>query len=370
MFRTMVALVMGIGIATRADWTPATPDYQWSFPGDHWTHDGFKTEWWYFTGHLGTETAPERRFGYQFTIFRVGVSPDDPPLQSNWAARNLFMGHAAVTDLTDGRHVFSEVLYREIPMLASFNAFPDTTIAWSRAVAGSQGDWRLVWNGSAFDFTMRDDRRGIGLALSTAPERPLIFQGPNGYSQKGTEVGAASLYYSMTRLRTSGTLTVGGTTHAVRGRSWMDKEFGSNQLSDRQRGWDWFSIQLDDGRDIMLYVLRDADGKTDFRQGTLVPPSGPPMFMDSTAWQVSSTRRWTSPETGTDYPAGWSVWIAGVEQDLVLTPRLPHQENVSDLIADLFYWEGAVDVRSPSGARLGAGYVELTGYGAGSRPAL
>ncbi len=356
------------GVAWSADeWEPARPDYRWAFPQDHWARPGYRTEWWYLTGHLAADDG--RRFGYQFTIFRVGLRREPPELASEWAAHNLVMGHAAVTDLGGRRHVFSELLYRETSLLGGFGRYPEPRLAWSRAPAGTDGEWTLRWNGQAFDVAMADQARGIAYRLGTRPLKPLVLQGPNGYSRKGGAATAASQYYSFPRLLTEGTLTLGGRALVVRGESWMDKEFGSNQLGEGQVGWDWFSLQLADGRDLMLYLLRDWTGRIDFAHGTLVSRAGEPRYLAASEFAVRPTRSWKSRASGAEYPAGWVVEVAGEGLRLEVAPELDDQENRSELVRDLFYWEGAVRLRGLDGSPVGRGYVELTGYGTTARPA-
>ncbi len=352
------------------EWEAARGDYRWAFPRDHWARLGYRLEWWYFTGHLAAVDDARRRAGYQFTVFRIGLVRERPDLPSAWSAQNLIMGHAAITDLAAGRHVFSEVLYREMPLLGGFGGYPDPRIAWSQAPAGTAGEWTLTWNGSAFDFAMADQARGMAFRLSTRPAKPLVFQGPNGFSRKGAGPTAASQYYSFTRLRTEGTLSLDGKAWAVQGESWMDKEFGSNQLGERQVGWDWFSLQLMDGRELMLYLLRDGAGAADFVQGTLVSASGRARYLAPEEWAVRATEVWRSPASGAEYPSRWVVELPAERLRLEVAPELADQENRSRLVRDLVYWEGAVAVRAPDGSPLGRGYVELTGYGAKRRPAL
>ena len=364
-----VALVLFcVAAAWAAEWRAARPDYGWAFPEDHWAHDGYKTEWWYFTGHL--EAPGGRRFGYQFTFFRVGLLPEAPALSSGWTAHNLVMGHAAVTDLSAGTHAFSEVIYRAVPLLGGFGTYPDSVVAWSRAPAGTEGQWTLRWNGEGFDFSMSDRARGTAFALSTRPAKPLVFQGPNGYSRKGAGQTAASQYYSLTRLRTEGTVTTGGEALAVQGESWMDKEFGSNQLGDHQAGWDWFSLQLDDGREVMLYLLRDRAGAIDFARGTVISAGGTARDLAAEDFRVQVRKTWKSPVTGASYPSRWTLRLPGDGLEVEVVPEMADQENRSWLIHTLFYWEGAVRVLSTDGKRIGKGYVELTGYGTKSRPAI
>jgi predicted secreted hydrolase len=366
-----LALVSLMGLSPGAVdnelWRLARPDYAWSFPQDHWARPGYKTEWWYFTGHL--QAADGHRFGYQFTFFRIGVLPAQPELDSDWAARNIIMGHAAIGDLDRPGHYFSEVLYRAAPLLGGFGTYPDPQIAWSRGPAGTERNWRLMWNGAAFDFSMHDAAQGFGLTLSTRPSKRLIFQGPNGFSRKSGAPHKGSQYYSFTRLETSGQVTLGERTWAVTGQSWMDKEFGSNQLAEDQVGWDWFSLQLDDQREIMLYIVRGQNRAGDFAQGTVVQPDGRTVYLDGDDFRITVQRHWKSLETSGRYPSTWIISIPQERLEMTVVPKIADQENRSRLLPTLHYWEGAVDLLA-QGRPIGKGYVELTGYGDASRPAL
>lgn len=369
MWVALVFFLFTLASAVHADeWKAARPDYPWSLPRDHWARDGYKTEWWYFTGHLKSEDG--RRFGYQFTFFRVGMLPQRPALDSEWATGNLIMGHAAIGDTESGRHLFSEVIYRITPLLGGFGEYPDTLIAWSRAPAGTDALWTVRWNGSGFDFAMADSRQRMGFSLSTRPEKEMIFQGPNGFSRKGNAEDAASQYYSFTRLATTGEIRLNGERLAVTGRSWMDKEFGSNQLETHQAGWDWFSLQLNDGRDVMLYVLRDTTGAADFAHGTIVSAAGQTRYLTPEAFSIRATQTWESPETDAVYPSRWEIALPGEGLRMSIRPVMADQENRSALIKSMFYWEGAVEITGSDGTRMGQGYVELVGYGTGSRPRL
>jgi predicted secreted hydrolase len=368
--RAVLVATLALLVATSAPadgWKRAEAGYEWSFPRDHWPHGGYRTEWWYFTGDLVSEEDPTRRFGYQFTIFKVGLVPGPVALDSGWAAADLVMGHAAITDLAKEAHRFAETLHRAAPILGGFRSFPDRPIATARAAPGSKGSWSLDWTGDGFEFSMEDDRAGIAIDLSTVPDKPLVLQGPGGLSRKGTGPSAASLYYSFPRLRTAGAITVFGERFRVRGTSWMDKEFGSSQLSEEQAGWDWFSLRLADGRDLMAYVLRRADGSADWRSATLVAADGTPRYLPDGGWTLHATARWRAV-SGAEYPAAWTLEVPSAGLALTILPRIADQENRSRLSGGVDYYEGAVAVTDPSGREIGSGYVELTGYRRGSRP--
>ena len=400
-------------------WEVARADYPWSFPEDHWAREGYKTEWWYFTGHLESESG--QAFAYQFTFFRVGLLRERPDVASGWGAKDLIMGHMAITEMPyrqrgntpsgegwgegergrkgeiksgsaghpsssedwgaeesrgksktinqNGDHRFSEVLYRTVPLLGGFGTYPDSVVAWSRGPAGTDGIWKLRWNGEAFDFMAKDDALGIQLELSTRPEKRLILQGANGYSRKGEATSAASQYYSFTRLATQGTVSIDGLTHSVTGQSWMDKEFFTNSMADGQVGWDWFSLQLNDNREIMIYVLRDGKGSVSYARGTLIEADGSTRFLEKDAFAISETETWLSP-TGDAYPSGWTLRVPVASLDVTIHPKSEDQENRSKLIPTLRYWEGAVEVLDVEGQEIGVGFIEMTGYGSATTPAM
>jgi len=366
-----LAAAPATGALAAEPWRDARPGHAWSFPRDHWSHPGYRTEWWYLTGQLEADGGPPGpAFGYQLTFFRIGLLPARPDLASPWASANLVMAHAALTDLRQGRHLFSEVLWREAPFLAGFDAFPARPLAWALAPPGTGGRWTLDFDGEAFSLAVEDAGRGLALRLRARPERPVVLQGPGGFSAKSADGAHASLYYSLTRLATEGTVSAGGRAVAVRGTSWLDREFGSSQLAPRQVGWDWWSLRLADGRDLMLYVLRRADGSTDFAKGTLVGLDGTPRWLAAADFRARATATWRSPATGATYPARWEIEVPSAGLRLEVVPALADQENRAALAGGVFYWEGAVRVLDAAGRPAGEGYVELTGYGPGSRPPI
>lgn len=355
--------------AARDGYRAAVPDYSWEFPRDHSSHPEYQTEWWYFTGQL--EATSGERYGYQLTLFRIALAPPSSfaPSASAWTATSLVMGHASVSELSSGRHRFSELLFRAAPMLGGFPSAPSSTLAWSRAPAGTDTTWSVAWEDDRFELAMRDRRLGFAFRLAATPERALVLQGPNGFSQKGPSPTSASQYYSFSRLVTVGTLELDGETRPVTGRSWMDHEFGSNQLTADQAGWDWWSLQLDDGRDLMLYRMRRADGTTDYARGTLVGENGP-RYLSQSEWTTRSNATWKSAASGAEYPSRWEVEVPSASLRLQVVPEMADQENVAPRSGGVHYWEGAVRVLDAAGRRVGQGYVELTGYGRGSRPPI
>ncbi len=370
---TALALALAASAAVAADapgaagpaagFRPADPHHRWEFPRDHHAHPGYRSEWWYFTGTVEDERDPARRFGFQLTFFRLGLAPRPPALDSAWATADAVMAHLAITDAAGGTHAFSEVVWRAVPLLGGFPPPGEPLLAWAHAPPGTDGRWTLALEGGVFRLAARDEARGLALDLALRPEKPVALQGPNGLSRKSADGAHASLYASITRLSTEGTLSAGGRTWRVRGESWMDQEISSSQLAPDQVGWDWWSLRLADGRDLMMYVLRRADGQASWRTATLVERDGRVRLLAPDEWSVRSTGAWTSPATGATYPSGWDIDVAGAGVRVKATPLVKGAENVSALVPGLSYWEGPVGL---TGSEEGSGYVELTGY-TGSR---
>src|SRR6185436_395164 len=203
-------------------------------------------------------------------------------------------------------------------------------------------------------------------------DRPPAIHGEGGVSRKSSGVGEASHYYSLPQLASTGTVTLEGRTYPVRGLTWMDHEFGSGRLAPSLRGWDWFSLQLDDGRSLMLYVLRRKDGGVDSASsGTLIEADGRTRHLPLAAFETRSAMTWKSPRTGATYPSGWTVRVPSADLDLEVTPELADQELVTGGAVGVVYWEGAVRASGRAGGKkiAGRGYVELTGY-TGRTPGL
>ena len=333
----------------------AEEGYRYEFPRDHGSHDSFRTEWWYYTGHL--ETAEGRRFGFELTFFRRGIAPDQVETRpSRWSVDQLYLAHLAVTDVTGRRFYFRDRISRA--GLGKAGADAGRLHVWL-------DHWRAESPGPSEQHRLNAKADGVGLSLTLDPAKPLVVHGERGISKKGAAVGQASHYYSFTDLTTAGTLTIGTETYRVTGTSWMDHEFGSADLSADLAGWDWFSIQLADKRDLMIYRLRHTDGTSDqASSGTLVFPDGHTQHLSANDIQLTPLDTWTSPTSKATYPSRWQVTIPSLELSLKLTPRLADQELRTTRSTQVTYWEGAMAVEgSEKGQAIkGQGYVELTGY--------
>ncbi len=358
-FLLLVGSLLAINHVLAADTTrnfePAVEGYRYVFPRDHGSHESFRTEWWYYTGNLSTKDG--RPFGYQLTFFRRGMPADQvKTLPSKWSITQLYLAHFAVTDLSRKQFRYAEKISRA--GLGKAGAEVDRLHAWIdrwHAESPQQSDHhRLV--------AAEGD---LAIELDLAQAKPPVIHGSSGISRKGTEPGQASHYYSFTRMATTGRVTIGKETFDVTGASWMDHEFGSADLGKDLVGWDWFSLQLDNQTELMLYRLRRADGSADpASSGTLIDRDGKAQHLSISDFTLEPLSWWTSPTSKARYPQRWRLSMPSRQLSLELTPRMVEQELTTKRSTQVTYWEGAIEVNGEAGGKpiKGLGYMELTGY--------
>lgn len=321
------------------------------FPRDLGPHDDYQTEWWYYTGNL--VTADGRPFGFQFTIFRRALVPPGELAagDSDWRKEQVYLAHFAVSDIDGGEFYAAERFSRGAAGLAGAQADPYRVWLedWSvEQIAPGQVRLRARTDEAALDLTLTETL-------------PPVLHGDGGLSQKGPEPGNASYYYSIVQQQAAGTVTAGGESFAVSGQAWKDHEWSTSALSAGAVGWDWFSLQLDNGGALMLFEIRREDGTREATSaGSYIAPDGTVTHLALGDWTLEVTDAWTSPTSGAEYPAGWRIAVPSVGLELEGRPLMPDQElNLSTV-----YWEGAVEFAGTlGGAPVGArGYIEMTGY--------
>jgi predicted secreted hydrolase len=264
------------------------------------------------------------------------------------------MAHFALSDIAAKRFFFRERINRGYADKAG--AATDRLYVWNE-------NWKL--EGVENNHRVQISDRGVKLTLRLTSLKPPVLHGQNGLSQKAEGEGRASYYYSLTRMAAEGELSINGKTEKVRGLTWMDHEFGSNQLADEQVGWDWFSIQLDNQSEVMLYLMRRKDGSVDpHSSGTLVRTDGTTRHLNLDDYSVEVLARWKSAKSGANYPMKWKVTIPSEQIELAISPAFQDQELVTKRSTRVTYWEGAVKIAGSvrNTPINGAGYVEMTGY--------
>ncbi len=367
--------------------SPADDPQPIVLPADDAPHHRL-TEWWYYTGHLIDDAGG--RYGFEYVIFRA----ERGGLPVSWAA------HLAITD--EGRDAFHYAQRSEIGPQVDRNAMvaaaggdpppgfdlairagagaPATTIGGAGVspvpssiasgtdpglpwrMQGAGGHDRLSAPATAGEAAAAGSPGGMGLDLTLAATKPATLHHGDGWIDFGPAGG--SYYYSRTAMTAGGSLTLDGRTFHVDGTAWFDHQWG-DFISVGGGGWDWFAVELDDGTDLTLSLVRAADGTYPLVYGTIVDAQGRSRNLDASAFTVTPSGRWRSPRTGADYPSGWVVELPGEDLRIELTPTLPDQELDTRATTGVVYWEGSQHVRATrGGATLGGeAYVELTGYG-------
>ena len=355
----LIALTAFTAIAADDGFLQVTGPCRLSFPADHGPHTDFRTEWWYYTGNV--TDGDNRRFGFQLTFFRSGLqAPGNrrqwPDPASAWRTDQIYLAHAAISDIGGGRHLQAELMARPVLSLAGADQVGGT-------VTVHVNGWQAVIAPEAHRLQASAD--AFALTLDLKPDKPAVMHGDSGYSRKGESPEHASCYYSFTRLQASGSLTVDSTRHEVQGSAWMDHEFSTAPLQPGITGWDWFSLQLSDRTEIMIFLLRQPDGTLNpASSGTVVMPSGQTRHLPYGDVRIEPLSFWTSPHSGARYPVKWKVAIATRQLALTVTSNLDDQEMRTPGSTNVVYWEGSVYATGTRDEKAidGVGYVELTGY--------
>ncbi len=327
-----------------ASYAQVTSGKRFVFPDDHGPHDEFRIEWWYITANLKDDKG--QHFGVQWTLFRNALPRTSATLahDQGWSNRNLWMGHAAVTSAT--QHYATERYARGGVAQAGVTAVPFTAWIddWSlRSQPGASSplaDMQLQASGPQFNYR-----------LHLTSSRPLVLQGNQGFSQKSEE-GQASYYYSQPFFDADGSVTIDGKRYHVTGSAWLDREWSSQPLTANQTGWDWFSVHLENGAQLMLYRMRQKQGEP-YLTGTWINGDGSTEQLDSK--DISLTPTDTTEVAGHTMPTRWSVKIPGKGLDITTTALNPK----AWMNLRIPYWEGPVTL---TGSHKGVGYLEMTGY--------
>ena len=320
------------------DWREAVPGYQYQFPRDHFEHQGFRTEWWYYTGNV--VDARGKRFGFELVFFRQGQNRavDNP---SVWAVKDLYLAHAALTDIDGKRFSYEQRPNRQGPGIAGAS-FAEQRV-WN-------GNWQARWNG---DTQTLDALTGaFRFHLELKPLKPFVINGESGLSQKAEGRGRASYYVSFPRLAVAGSIAANGREAvAVTGQAWMDHEWFTEQLASGQVGWDWFSVQLDNNTELMLFELRRKDDSIDpYSSGTFIDATGHARHLKRADFTLEPLRKRGR------YPVEWRIRVPSLNVDLTCTSAVDQELHMSN---GPNYWEGAVTY---AGSHKGVGYLEMTGY--------
>ena len=342
----IICLLAGSTFAGSEEYLNVTSGHKITLPRDFYYKKGYRVQWWYFTGHLFDQAG--REFGYELTFFVVNVQKRE--FKSRFGVNNIYISHFAVSDVNGNRFYFS-----------------DNTDSGAYGFAGAEDSHLKIWignniaDGTVGKIHLKASDKEKTIDLQLIPEKAVVLNGDKGYSRKSEESPIlASLYFSYTHLKTEGKLTIGNNIFTVKGKSWFDREISSRGLGKKQAGWDWFSIQLDDQREIMLYMLRNKDGSIDrYSSGTFIYPDGTYRHLSKDDFSVAVMDHYKSPKTKAGYPSQWEVKIPSEKLRLKITPLIREQEVLAYYSTGNYYWEGTCAVE---GTAKGRAYVEMTGY--------
>lgn len=316
---------------------------KFEFPKDSGSHPDFQTEWWYYTGNL--EDTNKSNYGFQLTIFRRALKASNVSNRdSKWKTNNIYFAHFTVSDIKNNKFYYGEKYSRDASKLSGAEIEPFHI--WLE-------DWEIKEDKDGY-VNLRAENLPVKIDLKLKSLKPLVLQGEQGLSKKSKN--NASYYYSLTRLDTKGYIYINEEKFSVNGLSWLDREWSTSALSKEQSGWDWFSLQLDDNKELMLYQLRLKNGGIDeFSSGSLIDEKGNIINLKKSDFELKVLDYWKSPDTNVKYPSKWELNIPKYNINLEIEPFINNQE----LNITFAYWEGAVKVK---GTNSGKGYVELTGY--------
>jgi len=329
------------------------------FPKDHGAHPGYRTEWWYYTGNLHSENG--NQYGFQLTFFRSQISPPGADQQwprppSAWRTAQVYLAHAAVSDIVGKQHFYSEDVSRAALGMSGVTQSGSQTLIFLK-------NWSAQLDSESHVLKANTD--AFSFELKFKPAKPVVLHGDRGYSLRGSTPQRASCYYSFTRLEGQGRITIGGDNVAVTGSAWMDHEFSTSPLEPGIAGWDWFSLQLSDETEIMVYLLRtDTGGLHPASSGTFVDADGTTRPIARAEIDVEVLDIWKSNNPSARYPARWRMQISPLSMDIKINSNLPDQEMRTVGSTGVTYWEGSVSIQGFKENRPvnGQGYIELTGY--------
>ena len=354
-----LTLVPPVFAAEPAGYFFVTAPCNLKFPKDHGSHHGYRTEWWYYTGNLRSESGD--RYGFQLTFFRSQISPPGadkewPQPPSAWRTQQIYLAHSAISDISRKQHLQAERVSREALKMAGASQTEDTTAVFLH-------DWSARIGLEKHLLKVNTD--GFSYELKLTPLKPPVLHGRDGYSLKGSTPERASCYYSYTRIKAEGRLSIGENSFAVKGFAWMDHEFSTAPLEYNLKGWDWFSLQFSDQTEFMAFILRKAEGGISAASGgTFIGRHGQNSHLSKDEFTVTVMDTWKSPYSKAVYPARWRLQVFPQSLDLTIVPNLADQEMRTSESTGVIYWEGSVSIKGTKAGKPieGQGYTELTGY--------
>jgi predicted secreted hydrolase len=325
-----------------------------NLPRDLYAHKNAQTEWWYYTGHGKTDSGKE--FGFELVFFKRRTDLDKFSLVPLRILGNpIYFAHFALTDCTKKNFRYS---HRK-----SANGMLDLPASASESHYHLRlGDWSVRESSIShiLHATMGNE---VVFEATATPTKKVVLNGKDGVGVSFKDEGEASRYFSYTQMNLDGDITQNGKTEHFTGSAWMDREFGTWEPTENQKGWDWFSVQLENGTELMCYQLRNSANEVSaFSSGNFVDAEGNAHYLDHKDFTIEPTGFWKSPKSKATYPSGWKLKVPKHNLDLVVSPVIEDQELDTRGSTMIVYWEGACEVTNPANTLNGRAYVELVGY--------
>ena len=326
------------------------------FPADAGAHPDYAIEWWYVTGCINSDQQ-EAAYGFQITFFRSRVAKTQA-MQSGFAARQLIIAHAALTDVNGRKLWHDQRIARSSGATPGTNPL-DSASTSSTDTAVTLRDWSMERHGA--DLQSHVKGTDFSLALNLAASQPVLLQGEQGLSRKGPDPRQTSYYYSLPHLQVSGEVVLQGKRHVVAAGStaWLDHEWSQAYMPPLAVGWDWMGINLFDGSALMAFRMRDSAGNTVWDGGSFRAKDTLYNFTQGET-VFKPMRHWKSPLSQATYPV---EWLVRTPADIYTVRALvDNQEMDSRNSIGGIYWEGLCEVLDSNKKRVGRGYLEMTGY--------
>jgi predicted secreted hydrolase len=356
---TAICMFSNANAADQTGYLSVTGPCNLEFPRDHGPHSGYRTEWWYYTGNL--QAASGEKYGFQLTFFRSQIRPPADLRRraqpaSAWRTQQIYMAHSAISNLADKQHLQAELVARGALGMAGADRVGDTTTIFLKDWSARIGPDRHLLKVQTDEFTFE---------MVLTPEKPPVMHGTAGYSRKGQTADKATCYYSFSRFSTRGKLSIDENVVQVTGSAWMDHEYGTDILGSGIKGWDWFSLQLSDNTEVMVFLVKSKKGEIEpTSSATVIGQKDLKRHLHSDDFKVTVLETWKSPNSKAVYPAAWRLQIFPESLELMIKPNLADQEMLTIGSTGTIYWEGSVSAAGTKGGKplTGVGYIELTGY--------
>ncbi|MBN2590901.1 MAG: hypothetical protein JXA96_13635 [Sedimentisphaerales bacterium] len=316
-----------------------------SFPKDESAHNNI-VEWWYFNGNMEDENGNE--YSYMNCLFKTNPQKINLPFVKKIPFKDYYFSHHLISDIKNKKFesfihpliLISKDSFSKENLFINYTPLP--VINYINFCIEKIDKFKYRMKTNSFDLIL------------TSRKKPLLAD-KDGFLNSGTDY--ENYYYSLTDLKTEGTISLNGSKIKVKGKSWMDHQWADTPY-ERKVKWNWFSIQLKNGTQIMCYELTLKNRK--IYLANLIDKNSQCKYTEKV--QITPLDKvWTSEKTGAGYPLFWNIQIPSWNINLNIKPVVENQEMIFSIIN---YWEGPIDITGKinNSDIKGKGFMELVGY--------